>query len=149
MSLQIEVVGVRLMKLKGIQMKKLTLLFTLLFSMMFSSTSFAEWTKMDTNVKGDTVYLDADRLRKVAEGGRYAYYWTLIDLLEPNNVGSLSVEAKQQVDCDLRRMKRVTYNYYKDQMGRGSADQVTPSEQEWIYPKPNSFGEKITNILCN
>ena len=51
-------------------MKKLTLIFTLLFTIaMFSSNSFAEWTKLaegtaDVN-RGDVFYVDFDRIRNV------------------------------------------------------------------------------------
>ena len=54
-------------------MKKLTLIFTLLFStVMFSSTSSAEWTEIGENVGRDTYYVDFERIRKV-DG--YVYFW--------------------------------------------------------------------------
>jgi len=40
-------------------MKKLTLFTALVFSLlMFPSTSFADWTKVDESVDGNTFYVD-------------------------------------------------------------------------------------------
>ena len=59
-------------------MKKLTLILTLLFSTaMFSSPSYAEWTKVSKTVEGVSVYVDFKRIRK--ESG-YVYFWLLKDL---------------------------------------------------------------------
>ena len=69
-------------------MKKLFLIFTLLFStLMFSTPSYAEWTKVGSNVEGDVFYVDFDRIRK-HEG--YVYFWELIDYLKPTKFGDLS-----------------------------------------------------------
>ena len=62
-------------------MKSLTRILALTFSVMFSSTSFAGWTKVAENVSGDTFYVDFERIRK---HGGYVYYWRLSDLLKPN-----------------------------------------------------------------
>ena len=45
-------------------MKKLTLLTTLLFLVMFSSSSYAEWRKIGVNVDEITLYVDIERIRK-------------------------------------------------------------------------------------
>ena len=59
-------------------MKKLTLTFTLLFSiLMFSSTSFADWTKVNEDVKRNTYNVDYERIKKVDEN---VYSWDLTDL---------------------------------------------------------------------
>jgi len=70
-------------------MRKLTILLALVFSVMFSSTSFAEWKKVGENVDGDTFYVDFDRIRK---HGGYVYFWSLGDLLKPFESGTLSVK---------------------------------------------------------
>ena len=59
-------------------MKKLTLILTLLFStVMFSSTSFADWTKVNEDVKRNTYNVDYERIKKVDEN---VYSWDLTDL---------------------------------------------------------------------
>ena len=56
-------------------MKKLALLTTLLFSVMFSSASNAKWTKIGVNVNEITFYVDIERIRK---HGGYVYWWKLM-----------------------------------------------------------------------
>ena len=56
-------------------MKKLILLTTLLFSVMFSSSSYAEWRKIGVNVDEITLYVDIERIRK-HDG--YVYWWKLM-----------------------------------------------------------------------
>ena len=47
-------------------MKKLTIIFSLLVStIIFSSPSYAEWTKLYVNDIGNTYYLDFEKIRKV------------------------------------------------------------------------------------
>ena len=47
-------------------MKKLTLIFTLLVStVMFSSPSYSEWTKVNEDVKGNSFYVDFERIKKL------------------------------------------------------------------------------------
>jgi hypothetical protein len=62
-------------------MKNLLTIFTLLFStVVFSSPSYADWAKVGENVKGDTSYVDFERIRKV-DG--YVYFWRMENWLEP------------------------------------------------------------------
>ena len=56
-------------------MNKLALLITLLFSVMFSSASYAEWKKTGVNVDGITFHVDIKRIRK-HDG--YVYLWKLM-----------------------------------------------------------------------
>jgi hypothetical protein len=76
-------------------MKTLLLIFTLLFStVMFSSTSFAGWTKVSQNVRGDTFYVDFERIRK-HDG--FVYFWSLNDYLKPNKFENLSEKHTTKV----------------------------------------------------
>ena len=128
-------------------MKKLTLIFTLLFSTaMFSSPSFAEWTKVGKNVDGNTFYVDFDRIRK---HGGYVYFWRLTDLLKPDKEGGLSYKTYQQGDCKLFRFKYLSFSSHKEPMGRGtpSASSNTP-DKDWTYPSPNSSIENILKSVC-
>ena len=68
-------------------MKFLLTIFTLLFTVMFSSTSFADWTKVGESVSGDTVYIDLERIKKYSG---FVYYWGLTDYSEPDKWGYLS-----------------------------------------------------------
>jgi hypothetical protein len=67
--------------------KKITILLVIIFTFLFSTTSWGEWSYVTDNVDGVRVYYDKDRVRK---SGKYIYFWGLIDFLnhqkEPNEV---------------------------------------------------------------
>jgi hypothetical protein len=127
-------------------MKKLTLIFTLLVStVMFSSPSYAKWTKIGKSVNGDTSYVDFERIRKV---NGYVYYWDLVDFPKPEQ-GYLSASGYQETDCKLFRKKTLTENYFTDQMGRGTSKTDNKKNPEWVYPPPNSVIEVILKSVCS
>ena len=129
-------------------MKKLTLILTLLVStVMFSSPSFAKWTKVGSSVKsGYTFYLDIKRTRKV-DG--FVYYWVLVDYLKPTKYGILSGKKYNQGDCRLFRSKSLSSVVHKQSMGRGwwrTSPQIKP---KWVYPSPDSIMETILKSVCS
>ena len=127
------------------QMKKL--IFTLLFTtLVFSSPTYAGWTKIVKSVGEITFYVDFDRIKK-HDG--YVYYWELGDYLKPNEYGDLSAKVYRQVDCKLFRFKVLSDSYYTEPMGRGtpSASSNTP-DKEWSYPPPNSSGYNVLKSVC-
>ena len=67
---------------------------------MFSSTSYAEWTKVAEFVNGDTVYVDFDRIRK---NGEYVYWWDLSNYVKPISEGIFSSKMYKQGDCKVFR----------------------------------------------
>ncbi|MBT4601532.1 MAG: hypothetical protein HOC28_00210 [Bacteroidetes Order II. Incertae sedis bacterium] len=128
-------------------MRKFTLLLiTLVFSMtmMFASTSYAEWTEVSKSVDGDTYYVDFERIRK---HGGYVYWWHLGDYLKPGKYGDLSDKSYNQGDCKLLRYKTLSYSFHKEPMGGGSGEPYTPPEK-WDYPPPNSSIEIILKKVC-
>jgi hypothetical protein len=48
----------------GNSMKKITLLLVIIFTFLFSTTSWGEWTYVSENVGGSKFYYDKDRIRK-------------------------------------------------------------------------------------
>ena len=97
-------------------MKKLLLIFTLLFStLMFSTPSYGEWTKVSSTLNGaHTFYVDFDRIRK---HGGYVFWWGLSDYLKPSPTGRLSGKIYNQGDCKLFRDKGLSFSFYKEPMG--------------------------------
>jgi hypothetical protein len=128
-------------------MKKLTLIFTLLFStVMFSSPSYAEWTKLNVTGIGNTVYINFERIRKV-DG--YVYYGIMIDSLKPNpKTGALSGKIYNQGDCELFRFKTLSSSSHKEPMGGGSGKILTAPNPKWKISPPNSSNEFILKIAC-
>lgn len=126
-------------------MKKLLIIPILLFTLMFSSTSYAEWTKVTENVMGVSFYVDFDRIRK-HDG--YVYYWRLFDYLKPSQYGDLSSKMYVQGDCKQFRYKRLSFSFHKEPMGGGIGETGTPPD-DWKYPPPNSAVEQILKSVCN
>ena len=127
--------------------KLLTIIPILLFTRIFPSTSYAEWTATSRTAVGDTIYLDFERIRKV-DG--YVYYWSLADLLKPSKWGHLSVKSYQQGDCRLFRHMHLSGSFHKEPMGEGTGDTPTIPEKHkgWIYPSPDSGDEHILKEVC-
>ncbi len=127
-------------------MKKSLTILTLVFTVMFPSTSFAEWTKMGTTNAQDTYYVDLERIRKV-DG--YVYFWELADYSKPvTQMMLLSSKRYFQVDCKILRYKILSYVYHKQPMGRDAGETSEPVNKEWRYPPPNSIVEKILETAC-
>jgi hypothetical protein len=126
-------------------MKTLTILLALTFSVMTSSTSFAEWKKIGKSIDGNTYYVDFKSIRK---HGGYVYYWTLQDYLKPSPYGHLSVKLYQQVNCKVFRWKGLGIVHHKQPMGRDTGDSSGPKDGEWTNPPPNSSGEYILKSVC-
>ena len=126
-------------------MKTLLTIYTLVFTVMFSSTSHADWTKVNENVNGDTHYVDFERIRK-HDG--FVYFWRLSDYLKPNSFGDLSVKVYQQGDCKLFRFKDLSRSFHKEPMGAGIGEPNTPPHK-WIYPPPNSVVESVLKSVCD
>jgi len=120
-------------------------LIALTFSVMFSSTSFAGWTKVSEDTLGTTFYVDFERIRK-HDG--FVYYWVLIDFLKPDKWGNLSGKTYKQGDCNLFRVKFLSNVHHKQQMGRDIGESSSSKNPEWTYLPPNTFWENILKSVC-
>ena len=128
-------------------MKKLLLILALLLpTVMFSSPSYAKWTKVSEDTEGNTFYVDFERIRK---HGGYVYWWGLRDGLKPNKYGTLSTKIYKQGDCKLFRFKYLSYVFHKQPMGRDTGDNHSPKNPEWKYPSPNTVDEVILKSVCS
>ena len=116
---------------------------------MFSSTSFAEWTKVSSNMgEQNTYYVDFEKVQKV-DG--FVYFWTLSDYLTP--IGppeTFSAIIYMQGDCNLFRTKFLSDIYYNGQMGKGERNGGSNvPDKEWTYPSTNSSDEIILKSICS
>jgi hypothetical protein len=129
-------------------MKKLLLIFTLLFStLMFSTPSYGEWTWVAKDVNGITFYVDFERIRKHSG---HVHWWTLSDYLKPSIYGDLSDRRYRQGDCKLFRHKRLSSSYHPKPMGGGTYDTLSNvPDKNWDYPPPNSSDEIMLKRICN
>ena len=127
-------------------MKTLLTIFTLLFTVMFSSASLAGWTEVSTNTSGHTFYVDFERIRK-HDG--YVYFWRLRDNLKPDEFGDLSAKVYYEGDCKLFRFKTLSYSFHKEPMGGGTGDVQESEKKGWKYPAPMSTVETILKAVCS
>ena len=125
-------------------MKSLLTIFTFISTVMFSSTSYAEWTKVNENSLGNT-YIDFERIR--SHDG-YIYYWILIDLFAPNEE-TLSMKSYKQGDCKLFRFKYLSISTFKEPMGNGTSKTVTINDNHWQDPPPDTTWEDALNRVCS
>ena len=126
-------------------MHRVTLILTFLLSLMFSSPSYSDWTKVSDNVRGDNFYVDFERIRKV-DG--HVYFWYLTDYLKPDEYGTLSNKTYIQGDCGLFQVKYLSNVSHKEPMGGGTGDSFSPEDPEWIYSPPNSALGTILKSVC-
>ena len=121
-------------------MKKLLLL----FSLMLSFNSYAEWFKVGESTAGYVAYFEIDTIK---EHGGYIYYWVMLDYLIPTEVGNMSASRYLQGECGVGRVKTLTMIFYKQPMGEGSGE--TLDGAEWTYPPSGSIGMGLLNDVCD
>ena len=125
-------------------MRNLTVLFALTFSVMSSSTSFAEWTSVGA-VDGHAYYVDFEKIRK---NDGYVYWWILIDHSKATKDGDWSGQTYQQGDCKSFKFKVLGVTFYKKPMGRGTGEIDNKPDKNWTYPDPKSGWWNILKTVC-
>ncbi len=113
---------------------------------MFSSSSFAEWTRLGKNSNGNTIYVDFEGVRK---HGEFVYWWDLLNYLKPTKNGRLSDKTYNQGDCKVFRFQRLSFVFHNQPMGRDTGDIFTPKKTEWEYPSPGTVSEAVLKQVCS
>ena len=126
-------------------MKTLLTIFTLLFTVMIPSTSFAGWTKVGSNDDGSDFYVDFERIRK-HDG--FVYWWDLVDYLKPKR-GVWSSQTYYEGDCGKFRLRILGDVFHKQPMGRDIGTSSTRKNPEWSYASPRSIDETILKSVCS
>ena len=123
-------------------MKKLLLIFTLLFS----SPSYADWTKV-SETENTTYYLDFDNIKK-KDG--YVYFWKLSNYLKPDEWKDMSNKTLMEADCNIPMKARKIYaTYHSQPMGNGEPSTISPKKRDWEHTVPNTAIESMLNIICS
>ena len=112
---------------------------------MFSSQSYAKWTKVGQSVIGNSHYVDFESITK---HGGYVYFWDMLNYLKPSN-GLLSIKEYKEGDCKLLRYKSLSMSFHKAPMGGGTGEPYNIEDSKWIYATPNSMSEIILKTICN
>ena len=98
-------------------MKKITILLVIIFTFLFSNTSWGDWNYVTETEYGNKFYYDKDRVRK---SGKYIYLWELTDYLKPSPYGDLSVTKYIQLDCSIFRYKFLKFSRIINQWVKGN-----------------------------
>ena len=126
-------------------MRKLNLILSLVFTVFLSFPSYAdEWTEWH-EYKGNTYYVDFERIRK-KDG--HAYYWELVDKIKPDFLGELSSISLLEVDCKDKKSRTVAATYYTQPMGRGNPVRTDNRTKQWFYPRPGAELNHLLKFVC-
>ena len=130
-------------------MKKLSILMTILFSIIFTFPSYGDWVKVKKNM-----YVNLDRIRNI-DG--YTYFWMLEDI--PTGMEHFDKYAQSYYiysltkyfkgDCKLFRSRLMIVNDHEKRMGKDIPNKSHEYNRKWIYPLPNSNDDKLLNKVCN
>ena len=81
-------------------------------TILFSSTSFSEWKKIEIKDYKNSYYIDFDKIKK--ENG-FVFWWDMINFSKSTPEGYLSVRGYKQGDCKLFRVMYLSSSFYKNQ----------------------------------
>ena len=90
--------------------------YTLLFFVLLSTPSYAEWLYIADNIEDDTFYIET---KKITSNNGYIHYHMMVNYDKPNN-GARSVISTHIGNCQTDEMKYNSDKYYSKQMGKGS-----------------------------
>jgi len=121
-------------------MKKLLLL---LFSMLISFNSFAEWTPVDIN-DDVTTFIDFNTIKKHNE---FIYWWNMVEYEKESTIGK-SAKFYVQGDCGISQTKILTLIAYNESMGKEELERETPDNPEWKYLTPDSVAGFLLDTSC-
>jgi len=121
---------------------------TLLFSILISFNSYADWTLITVNDDDVSYYID---LETIKEKGVYVYYWELDDFPNPmiDDLPIISAKIRKQIDCFEDKMKSLGTHYYEKNMGEGDIYYSDDSEGSWVYPPPGTAFSSVVNYVCD
>ncbi len=116
---------------------------------MFSSTSIAEWTKVNESWDGYDYYVDLERIRN-HDG--FAYYWKMKQSTKRQGElsGDTSGVSYNKADCRVFRTKTLKWSFHKEPMGGGFGEpSPLPLSGKWKYPLPKSGDELVLKKVCD
>ena len=125
-------------------MKKITILLVIIFSFLFSTTSWGDWNYVIKTINGIKFYYDKSRVRK---NGKYIYFWELSDFIKPLD-RSWSSTKYVQLDCSIFRFKWLRIRGYENNMGEGEITRDYTPIDEWDYPPSKSTIGVMYNRIC-
>jgi hypothetical protein len=125
-------------------MKKLILI--LLFStVIFSSPSYAEWTKVHRDDYARTYYVDFERIRR---DGVFVYWWDLGESPIKGSSGNRSNKSYNIGNCREFTFKFLSSSTYKLPSGAGIGVHNNTPDKKWRRITKGHHKEYILKALC-
>ena len=126
-------------------MKKLLLV---LFLVMISFNSYAEWSLVVTSTNKNEYYIDFDR---VSKNNGYVYYWVLSNFPSPPYAKGKSSLELYEVNCSppIKERRKAYYFYNSAMVQKGTRSSVfDTSTGPWEYSVPGSVQERLIEAVC-
>ena len=126
-------------------MYKIKIILVIIFTFLFSTTSWGEWSFGKKDKEGNTFYYDKERVRK--KNGNF-FFWELEDYGKDRS-GAKSKTTFIGLDCSLYRYMELKVVDFTTPMGEGRPRYSWTPTAEWEYPLPNSLREEMFEEICN
>lgn len=125
-------------------MKKLL---TLLFSLLLSFNSYAEWIYIDKEKNSDAeIYVLTESI-EVEDG--YVYWTYLNNYSKPRSeYNIMGLAIFRGADCENNRYVNIESQMFQGSMGSEPFGDRLKPEQEWTTPTSGQIDEKIFNFVC-
>ncbi len=121
--------------------------FITIFALLFSSSVFAEWTKIITSVKGDSLYIDI-RTIKIVDDIRFFLY--MQDYVRPTEFGDLSSRSYAELNCNNMMSRDLIKDYFSLPLAEGPTTEGSGQikNPQWKYFAPDSTGGILRIAVC-
>ena len=126
-------------------MKKI--FFSIFLILFFSSSVNAEWTKVASSTRGDTLYLDKQTL-KIGKNTRFILI--MIDYIGVSKYGDRSSRSYREINCNNMMHRDLVKDYFILPFAKGDTSEGSGSRKdpEWKYYSPESIGGILNNKVC-
>tara|TARA_B100001057_G_scaffold497542_1_gene601924 strand:- start:658 stop:1047 length:390 start_codon:yes stop_codon:yes gene_type:complete len=126
-------------------MKKI--FFSIFLILFFSSSVNAEWTKVATNINGDTYYFDKKTL-KIGKNSRFILI--MLDYNKATKYGDRSSRSYREINCNNMMHRDLVKDYFILPFAKGDTSEGSGSRKDpkWKYSRPESIGGILNNKVC-
>ena len=126
-------------------MKKI--FFSIFLILFFSSSVNAEWTKVTSSTRGDTLYLDKQTL-KIGKNTRFILI--MLDYIEASEYGDRSSRSYREINCNNMMTRDLVKDYFVLPFAKGDTSPGSGSikDPEWEYKNPNSIAGVVNIKVC-
>ena len=130
-------------------MKFFFTVFIIIFSVIYSSTSFARW-KGVAESPNSKIFVETTSIKK---SNGYIYYWVMQNYTKPTEFGDLSSKRLHETDCEVPlKIKTLAAMFYNGPMGTnevtGTVNTETLKKKSYEYAIPGSVREIEINFVC-